>query len=81
MRTLCPHCHAEESQCPEVLPGCRARCAAHRLFCARANGSEVEALRAENEVLRLENEVLRMRPAEGEARLRLLDNQGFGRAR
>lgn len=54
MRALCPHCHAEESRCPEVLPACRARGAAHRLLYARANGSEVEALRAENEALRAE---------------------------
>ena len=54
MRILCPHCHAEESRCPEVLPECRAAGAAHRRLYALANGNEAEALRAENEVLRAE---------------------------
>lgn len=54
MRVLCPHCHAEESQCPETLPACRARKAAARLLYARANGSDMETLRVENEALRAE---------------------------
>lgn len=59
MRILCPHCHAEESRCPEVLPACRAAGIELRRIYAAANGSEVEALRAENEALRAENEALR----------------------
>lgn len=55
MRITCPHCHAEESRCPEVLPACRAR--------AAANGNELEMLRAENERLRAELDALHARPA------------------
>lgn len=52
MRVLCPHCHAEESLCPGVLPACAARRSINALLYARANGSEVESLRAENEMLK-----------------------------
>ena len=38
VRITCPHCHAEESRCPEVLPACRARGAEHRRLYAAANG-------------------------------------------
>lgn len=59
MTPLCPHCHAPEQECPELLAACRGRKAAARLLYARANGSDIETLRAENEALRLENERLR----------------------
>lgn len=62
MRILCPHCHAEESRCPEALPACRARGAEHRRLYATANGNELEMLRAENERLRAELDALRARP-------------------
>lgn len=52
MRILCPHCHAEESRCPEQIPACRERGAEIRALYAAANGNELEALRAENERLR-----------------------------
>ena len=52
MRVLCPHCHAEESRCPGVLPACAARRAERIHTAVLANGSEIEALRAENERLR-----------------------------
>lgn len=51
MRTPCPCCHAEH--CSDVRPDCRARNAETRLLYARANGNEMESLRAENETLRL----------------------------
>lgn len=54
MTPLCPHCHAPESECAELLAACRGRKAAARLLYARANGSDVETLRAENEALRAE---------------------------
>lgn len=41
MRTLCPHCHAEESRCPEQLPACRER-AAGPIAALRDRSAEVE---------------------------------------
>lgn len=52
MRTLCPHCGAEDLRCEEKLYACRARGEARRKLYAVANGSELEMLRAENEALR-----------------------------
>lgn len=39
VRILCPHCHAEESRCPEALPACQRRGAEMRRLYAAANGS------------------------------------------
>lgn len=71
MRALCPHCHAEESRCPEKLPACRERGAERRRLYAATNGFESTAMRASREqreiieaaVLRALAPVLRERDA------------------
>lgn len=52
MRITCPHCHAEESRCPEMLPACRDAGIERRRLFAAANGNVESILRAENEALR-----------------------------
>ena len=52
MRITCPHCHAEELRCPEVLPGCRAAGLARRQLYASANGNVEAVLRAHDEAIR-----------------------------
>lgn len=46
MRITCPHCHAEELRCPEVLPACRAAGIERRRLYAAANGNAEAVLRS-----------------------------------
>lgn len=61
MRITCPHCHAEESRCPEVLPACRAAGIELRRIYAAANGDREAVLRASFSALRAEVAKLRAR--------------------
>ena len=42
MTILCPHCHAPESECRELLAACRGRKAAARLLYARAEVARLQ---------------------------------------